>query len=97
MEQIEIKLRLSQESIIALARVLNAEDDGDGYSVEDGNARLDVCQLIVAQASVVYGLKAPAVQTCVTRHYESWSRLRRAGLGRRLPKSKRPGAGHHAI
>lgn len=91
----KITLHLQPADVLAIARVLDATANGEGFDFADECRQADVLHRLVNQAAVKGSLTDPAVRRCVERDCDQfWGRA--ALRPRRLPKSRRPGPGGRA-
>lgn len=80
------------QTVIACARVLNADADGDGFSGSDGKLRDQLVSQIVCQYAILHSIMHPAVRSVMDRAYDAFNAK---PMRRRMPKSKRmSGPGH---
>lgn len=80
-----ISLEIQPEAITAVARVINADAIGEGYTEDDHQVRDDLCHRIVAQA-FFNGLQNKDTAQATDRDRKRFGKVRRAG---RLPRARR--------
>lgn len=76
------------KEVIAIARVLNADDVGESVASADVKIQKDVCTRLVMRASMENLMATPAVGEVMRRDYD---RFQHALRSHRIPKSRRAG------
>lgn len=65
-----LEIMIGAGQVKAIARVLDAEARGAGYTLEDCDIRDRVLSLIVGKASLILGLDTPEIRAVVQRDYD---------------------------
>lgn len=85
-----LTIELSTEDLEALARRINAQEDGLGYAEEDDDVALQTLTRLVVQGMLLQEVRSKETVRVFERDYEKFGQPRRVSLARR-PKGRRCG------